>query len=151
MKTLDTTIDIDATPAKVWETLIDFPSHEQWNPFFARIEGEPRVGQSITITARKPDGSGGMSFTPTILDAEPAKLLRWRGKLFIKGLFDGEHTFQLVDLGNGQTRLNHGEKFSGILIPVMGKVLFDTEKGFMAFNQALAEEVTNRLSTEPSS
>jgi len=144
METIHTTIDIDATPQEVWEVLIDFDSHERWNPFFARINGSPSVGEQIGITARKPDGSGGVKFSPTILEVEPAVRLRWKGKLLVKGLFDGEHIYELAALPDGGTRFDHSENFSGVLIPLMGKVLADTEAGFNAFNAALADEVDAR-------
>lgn len=151
MKTLSTTIDIDASTEEVWATLIDFPSHERWNPFFARIEGSATVGEKISIVARKSDGGEGMGFTPTILEVEAGRVLRWKGKLLVKGIFDGEHVFELVDIGDGRTRLNHGENFGGILIPFMGKVLKETEEGFRAFNEALAVEVVARRGANCSS
>jgi len=143
MKTITTTHEIDATPEQVWDVLLDFPSHERWNPFFSRVEGDAVVGQSITITARKGDGDG-MSFTPTILEAQPGKILRWKGKLLVPGIFDGEHIFRLEELAGGRTLLHHSENFGGILIPLMGKVLADTEQGFNKLNVALAEEVAAR-------
>ena len=144
MKTICTTVEIDAAPHEVWSVLVDFPSHARWNPFFARIEGEPVVGSTLTIKARKDDGTEGMGFVPTVIEAKPARLLRWKGKLVIKGIFDGEHIFELIELGGGRTRLEHSENFSGILIPLMGKVLADTEAGFNNFNAALANEVAAR-------
>ncbi len=144
MKQIQTTIEIDATPDEVWGVLVDFDSHADWNPFFSSIEGSPVVGQQIKIRARKPDGSPGMGFTPTILDVQPGSLLRWKGKLLVNGIFDGEHVFELAALAGGRTRLDHGEVFTGILIPLMGKVLKGTEAGFNAFNSALADEVASR-------
>lgn len=144
MKTITTTIEIDATPQKVWSVLTDFASHARWNPFFARVEGQPTVGSTLTIKARKDDGSEGMGFAPTVLEADPGRILRWKGKLFVKGIFDGEHIFELTELADGRTRLDHSENFSGILIPLMGKVLADTEDGFNKFNIALADEVAAR-------
>jgi len=143
MKTITTTLEIDSPPEQVWDVLIDFPSHERWNPFFSRVVGAAVVGESITITQRK-GGGDGMSFTPTIREIEPNRILRWKGKLLIKGIFDGEHIFRLDTLDGGRTVLHHSENFSGILIPLMGKVLADTERGFTDFNTALADEVAAR-------
>lgn len=151
MRTIETTIDIDADPAQVWSTLIDFPSHADWNPFFASITGEPTVGQQLRVTARSEDGSPGLVFKPTVLVAEPGRLLRWRGRLFLPRLFDGTHEFHLEPLAGGRTRLIHREEFQGVLVPFLGGVLRDTNAGFERFNQALADEVTRRLAdnTEP--
>ena len=145
MKTITTTHEIDATPEEVWNVLLDFPSHEKWNPFFSRIVGNATERESIKITARKGDGDG-MSFSPTILDVDPNRLLRWKGKLLIPGIFDGEHIFRLETLDGNRTLLHHSENFGGILIPLMGKLLADTEQGFRGLNEALAAEVLARRS-----
>ncbi len=143
MKTITTTIEINATPKEVWDVITDFPTHADWNPFFARVEGQPAVGEQLKVVARKGDGEG-MSFSPKVLEVESGRILRWKGKLFVSGIFDGEHIFELTDLGNGITRLDHRENFSGVLIPFMGKMLAETREGFIAFNDALAGEVTAR-------
>ena len=144
MKRIVTTIEIDAEPEEVWDVLVDFPSHSRWNPFFAQIEGEATAGNVIAIKARKDDGSEGMGFTPMVLEVEPAVLLRWKGKLLVNGIFDGEHIFELESISGGRTRLQHSENFGGILIPLMGKVLAQTEQGFHDFNRALADEIAAR-------
>lgn len=148
MKNITTTIEIEATAQRVWDVLVDFPSHERWNPFFASIDGQVIVGEQLRVVARKADQSSGMSFTPTVLEVEPARKLRWKGKLFVKGIFDGEHIFELTEIGDRRTRLTHSENFSGLLIPLMGKLLAETEEGFVAFNKALAVEVEARCETE---
>lgn len=145
MRTIDTVIEIDARPDQVWAVLVDFPSHEHWNPFFASIVGEPFVGTTLRIAARKDDGSEGIVFRPEVLDAEPGQRLRWKGKLFMRGLFDGTHDFRLEPIEGGRTRLRHGEEFRGILVPLLGGVLRDTEEGFHQFNQALANRIHERL------
>src|SRR5262249_4977516 len=58
----------------------------------------------------------GMTFKPEVLVATPNKELRWLGKLGLHGIFDGEHFFVLTTNGDGTTRLNHGERFSGALV-----------------------------------
>ena len=61
-------------------------------------------------------------------------------------LFDGEHFFLLDRDGDGGTRMTHGEKFSGILVSLMGGATKNADDGFDAFNRALmdrAERVTS--------
>ena len=43
----------------------------------------------------QPPGSGGMRFRPSLLVVSPLRELRWKGKLLVPGLFDGEHSFTL--------------------------------------------------------
>jgi hypothetical protein len=59
------------------------------------------------------------------------------------GLFDGEHGFRLEAIAGG-CRLHHGETFGGILVPLFGRMLDDTERGFAALNGALKERVESR-------
>lgn len=151
MKEIITNIEINATPEEVWRVLVDFPSHAKWNPFFARMEGEPTVGSTLVIKARNKDGGEGIGFTPTVLEADPARVLRWKGKFVVKGLFDGQHYFILESIADGRTRLTHGEQFNGILVPLMGKILTETEEGFNKLNSALASEVAARRSSPCSS
>lgn len=68
------------------------------------------------------------------------------GHLFIKGLFDGEHSFELIDNLDGTTTFIQSEKFEGILIPLFKKMLdVNTKEGFESMNKALKARVENLL------
>src|SRR5690348_14839623 len=74
---------------------------------------------------------------PTALTATRNRELRWRGRLIVRGLFDGEHAFRVEDRGH-TCRLHHSERFSGVLVPLFGSSLLDaTRQGFEAMNVAL--------------
>lgn len=139
MKQIETEILINAAPEKVWEVLTNFEKHPDWNPFIKSIQGEKLVGKKLKIFIQPP-GGGGMAFNPIILKYEANKEFRWQGKLGIKGILDGEHYFILSKTENGNTRFIHGEKFSGILVPLMGKALDKTKKGFELMNGSLKRE-----------
>lgn len=129
---IETQITIAATPEKVWEILTDFKRYPQWNPFIKSIEGVVEVGNQIKISL--PD----MKFSPQVLVFEKNRELKWLGKLFLKGLFDGEHRFLLEGLPNGETLFTHSEAFSGILVPLFKtKLETNTKAGFEAMNQQL--------------
>lgn len=49
MHRLETSIDIDATAARVWSLLMDFSAYRRWNPFVRSIAGDPRVGQALVV------------------------------------------------------------------------------------------------------
>ena len=102
--------------------------------FFKTIEGDFTVGERIKIKA------GGMRFQPTVLAFDPPKEFRWIGHLWMKGLFDGEHIFQILDNQDGTVTFNHEEQFSGILVGLMAKKL-DTEvkQNFEQMNRKLKE------------
>lgn len=131
-----TEIQIDAPVEKVWEMLMDFETYPQWNPFVKSLEGDIRAGGSINVKLP------GMTFKPIIQVVKPNKEFRWLGHLWIKGLFDGEHCFQLEEQADGKTRFIHSENFSGILVPLFRKqLLTKTKLGFEAMNKSLKSRV----------
>ena len=88
----------------------------------------------------QPPESKSMTFKPVISKFEKNKEFRWKGKLFFKGLFDGEHYFKLSDNKNGSTTFTHGENFGGILVGLLEKTLKNTKVGFELMNDALKKE-----------
>jgi hypothetical protein len=137
MHEVRTEIDISATPARIWEVLTDFPGYAQWNPFVRSIAGQATKDQQLSITIQ-PAGSKPMKFKPRVLVAQADSELRWLGHLFVRGLFDGEHYFQLTPNAQGGTRFVHGEKFSGLLVGLARSSLEGgTRSGFVAMNEAL--------------
>lgn len=139
MKNIRTEILINRDITNVWDVLMNFESYPKWNPFIRSISGEPKLGNRLIVTINTPGGKG-MTFKPKILTLEPNKEFRWKGKLGINGIFDGEHYFILDYLDKNKTKFIHGEKFSGILVYFAGKMLDKTEKGFQIMNESIKNE-----------
>jgi hypothetical protein len=137
---LRTEIEIEAPPAAIWKVLTDFARYPEWNPFIPEISGQLEVGSELQVVIAPPDSSE-MRFRPTLLALKPDEELRWRGKLFVSGLFDGEHFFRLIAISSHRTRFVHGENFSGILVKMFRKTLTQTARGFVFMNQALKRRV----------
>ncbi len=136
---IKTEIAIDASPDKVWKIFTDFENYPNWNPFIKSVTGPVKVGSKITARIEPPEADG-MTFKPTILAFEPNRELRWLGKFLFTGLFDGEHKFELLDVGNGTSRFIQSEKFRGILVPLFKKQLDNsTKNGFEEMNKKLKE------------
>lgn len=138
MKRIETTVHIGATPEQVWRVLVDFAAYSAWSPRLT-VSGLPEQGQRLQVTAAAP-GEKGMRFTPRVLAAERARLLRWRGRLLLPGLCTGVHEFVLSPHGHG-TRLVHAEDFSGLLVPFLGRALARTEQEMHEQNAALQQRV----------
>ncbi|UQX02380.1 SRPBCC domain-containing protein [Streptomyces sp. RerS4] len=146
MRTIATEITIDATPEEVWATLVDLPRHCTWNPFIREAAGEVAVGERLTLTMYPRSGKPA-TFRPTVVVAKPATELRWIGHFLVRGLFDGEHYFRLAEGPGRTTRLEHGERFRGLLVPLLGRMLDGTARDFTAMNEALRDRVRSARGT----
>lgn len=135
-KEIKTEIIIQATPEKVWTILTDIENYPNWNPFITSVKGGIEVGSKIIVKIEPPEGKG-MTFKPTIRTNVKHLELSWLGVVLFKGLFDGEHKFELIDNEDGTTTFIQSEKFKGIFV-----WLFNTKKtgsGFNEMNQKLKE------------
>ena len=138
-KEIKTEILIHASCQKVWSELTNITDYPNWNPFITSIVGELKIGNKIKARLQPP-GAQGMTFTPTILTLEPNKEFKWLGHLWVPGLFDGEHSFTLQEMENGTTLFIQSEKFNGILVPLLKKMIEgNTIQGFHLMNQKLKE------------
>lgn len=138
-------IRIRATPGRIWDILTDFRQYPEWNPFIRTIEGNLIEGAGIMADLR-PQGGFGMTIRPVITKVIPERELRWMGHLFIRGLFDGEHVFEILPADGESCLFVQQEYFSGLLLPLLETSLKNgTARGFDAMNRALkarAEQVT---------
>jgi hypothetical protein len=135
-RTIETSVDIDAAPATVWQILMDFSAYPAWNPFIRQLEGVARKGERLFVTIQPPQQKL-MRFRPRVQRLENERAFSWLGNLFLPGLFDGRHEFSLQAIG-GTTRFHHRESFSGLLVPlVWNKMQGPTRDGFEAMNKAI--------------
>jgi len=129
--------EIRATPERIWAVLTDFTEYPAWNPFIRSVRGNTIEGETITVDLR-PSGATGMKIHPVILKVSPNRELRWVGRLFVRGLFDGEHVFAIKPLGDTRCLFVQHEYFSGLLLPLLETMLKkDTARGFAEMNEAL--------------
>lgn len=79
-----------------------------------------------------------MVFKPVVSTLVTHQEFAWTGKLGVKGIFDGNHYFKLERIDDTQTRLIHGENFSGMLVPLLWSTMEEaTHQGFELMNNAL--------------
>ncbi len=136
-------IIIKASAEKVWQIFTNFEKYPEWNPFIKSLKGMPAEGKKIEAFLQLPEKKG-MIFKPIILVNDSLKEIRWIGKLFIGRLFDGEHVFKLKDNKDGTVTFIQYERFRGILIPFMRKMLDNnTRAGFNLMNIALKQRCEN--------
>ncbi|MGW6055929.1 SRPBCC family protein [Streptomyces sp. NPDC055189] len=139
MRRISTDVQISAEPADVWAVLTDFARYPEWNPFIVAASGDLAPGAHLSLKLRQVSGRH-LVITPKVVAAEPGALLRWRGKLWVRGVFDGEHTFRLTPREGG-THLEQSETFGGVLVPVLSTVVRQTVGRFNDLNEALKSRV----------
>lgn len=134
-------IEIQASPEAVWKALTDFESFREWNAFMRPVVGVAEVGARLRVQIRPPGGRA-MAFRPTVTKVVQDGELRWKGRLWLSGLFDGEHIFGIEPLGPDRVRFVQREVFTGLLVPLMAKRIEEqTLPGFEKMNRALKERV----------
>lgn len=135
---LYTEIDIDAAAERVWSILTAFERFPEWNPFIRKVEGKPQVGSRLLVRLFPGGDSGAMTFRPLVVAVEPGRELRWRGRLLVPRILDGEHRFVIRPLGDHRVVFQQSERFSGLLVPLFRSRLDrDTRRGFEEMNLAL--------------
>lgn len=132
-----TDIEINVPVEVVWKELIDFSSYPSWNPFIQFIKGELAHDARLSVLVCPPNNKS-IRFSPVVHVLEENKKIVWLGRLLLPGIFDGEHSFELIPLSENKTRFVHKEKFSGVLIPMLWpKLGKNTRQGFVNMNKAL--------------
>lgn len=142
-KKITTEIIINSSKEKIWKVLTNFSEYPKWNPFIQSIEGDLKKGSKLKVKIVPPN-SKGMIFKPEIIELEENKRFFWLGHVLIKGLFDGQHQFELVDNIDGTTTFIQSEVFKGILVPLFGeKFELNTKRGFELMNQKIKKNIEN--------
>lgn len=138
MVSYETEVMIDAPPAEVWTHLADFERHDEWSRHF-KLRGRPVVGEPGRVEFPL---FGRSASAPVVIKvADEARELRWQGGP--KGLVTGNHYFVLEARDAGQrTCFRHGEDFSGLIAPLVWKVLkAQLGPSYSGFNQDLKQRV----------
>lgn len=97
-----------------------------------RNPGRWRALEATAHLARGPN----YSFSPTVVDLRPNERYAWLGTTGVRGLFDGEHSFELEPVDENRTRLTNREVYSGLLAPIFRRLpmMQDAPQGFEAMN-----------------
>lgn len=141
MRSIDTVVQIDAEPARVWQVLTDFPAYPAWNPFFVAVDGRPEPGSPLELHTKITATSKPRIFRVKARIVDAPHRLVWGGGLAVRGIADGEHGFELRS-ADGGTTVRHYEHFSGLIVPLAGRALSALEGRYHELNRALAERAT---------
>ncbi len=129
MQTIHTEIRINASPENVWDALVVSPGI----PVEIRNSIRNRtLRQNLSV----PMSAGGRSASLTVklLAVDPFREIRWKGHLWLPGLFDGEHVFEIRKEEGDIALLIQRETFSGLLVPFLSGTIRDTKQEFGTMN-----------------
>lgn len=147
MKQIETDKVIQAPSEKVWQVFTTFENHSGWNPFIQTISGGKKAGKRLKVTINRSKDKT-MTFYPEVLKYEPNREFRWKGKLGMSGIFDGEHYFILEEKEANRTKFIHGEIFSGILVFMMEGTINKLRRSFEMMNAAIKKESERKWKEE---
>ncbi len=108
---ISTSIEINATPEKVWSVLADIDNWSKWTQFIASFEGDFQKDGQIKVVFNTPDGQ--VPFNRTLVIFEENRIFCWEGKALMPGSKD-HHLFYLEAINDGKTKLTQADGFHGI-------------------------------------
>jgi hypothetical protein len=136
MKAFRTEVSIDASQERVWSILSDFGNYPLWNPFILQVSGRAGLKETLRLTVK-------LSFFPPVrfsacIDSfVPGERIGWRA-VFLNGLLEARHWFELSGPDSGSTRLVHSEEFTGVLSgPLLAVLSRAFKNGYVLMNLAL--------------
>jgi hypothetical protein len=136
---------VNSTPEKIWNILINFEEYELWNPFMTKVVGDAKLGSKIMVKIQTVRGKE-RTYYPIITKFEIDKELRWKGKSFMPGIFDGERIFIIEKSTNNQVSFLHKEIFTGLGVKFVGdKLGKDLKESFDKMNISLKSRAENFL------
>jgi hypothetical protein len=125
---------IRSTPARIWALLTDAKGFPRWNSTVTAIEGEIRDGQRIRIHVPGTE----RTFTPRIIIVAQDARMRWTGGF--APLFKGVRTFELTPQPDDSTTFVMQERFSGLMLPIVGRAMPDFGPVFERYAADLKHE-----------
>lgn len=143
MKTIETDIIVNSNPDKIWGILTNFKEYELWNPFMTKVEGNAILGSRIEVNIKTLSGKK-RTYFPIITKCEINRELRWKGKSFLPGIFDGERIFVIEKSNDNRVSFLHKEVFKGLGVKLVGNKLDqDLRESFVRMNKALKARAEN--------
>jgi len=120
-------VDIEASPARVWAVLTDFPAYPIWNPFIYPFTGTPRVGATLEVVTHP--GTRSITYQATVVTAQPNRELAWFVQSATAGVFDSTYTFTIDPIQATRVHLVAAESHSGLAGILGASLVKDTQSG----------------------
>ncbi|MFY8000653.1 MAG: SRPBCC family protein [Candidatus Kapaibacteriota bacterium] len=131
-------VEINASPAKVWRAVVEFEKYKEWNSQLQYLGGEVKP-QGLLHLKLSVKGTDPYEFKPIVSYWEENKRFAWLAATGLPRVFDGEHFFELQDLGNGKTMVVNREEYRGVLSLIIRNLpmMNNAPEGFELMNTEL--------------
>ena len=133
-------VTVRARAERIWALLTDAVGFPRWNSTVTRIEGEIREGGVLKVHV---PGTHQV-FTPRISGVVANQRMTWTGGF--TPVFKGIRVFELRPRPDGTTDFSMSERFSGVLIPLVGRSMPDFEPVFTRYADDLRREAERPIS-----
>lgn len=118
-------IDIKADTQKVWKLLTNVDAQNRWNSTLIELKGKFEPGAKLSFLTKV---SPKRAFGAKVKSLTNNHMVLTGGMPL--GLFKGERVFKVTDLGEGTTRFETEEEFSGPLLGLISKSMPDLQPSF---------------------
>ncbi|MEA2286579.1 MAG: hypothetical protein QOJ21_2622 [Solirubrobacteraceae bacterium] len=133
MKSYEATATIEASPEKIWAILTDSRAYPTRDSGVQADDGTIAPGNTIKVRS---EASPGRAFPVKVTEFEPGHGMTWTGGMPL-GLFTGVRTFRLSPAGDGATRFDVREEYTGPLLPLVWRTMPDLGPSFQQFAAGL--------------
>jgi len=142
--------EIRASRERVWAWLEDGDKLKQWISWLVEVRADPTQGPGVgakRVLVMRDENNGGQLMEVQSTCAEyspPAHIVL---KLSSMGAFEGDQTYELVDLGNGRTRLLVNSRYhftlwlANLMEPLITRLAQKKMDGDVAHLKSLLETV----------
>jgi uncharacterized protein YndB with AHSA1/START domain len=120
---------IDAPASTVWALLTDAATYTDWNHAVVSIEGPIREGNTIKLVSVV---NPKRTFTLRVTQVTAPSRMVWSDGMPL-GLFKGERTYTITDLGSDRCEFKMAEQFTGPLAGLITRAIPDLTDSFNAF------------------
>ena len=135
MKGFETSTTIDAPAERVWEILTDTASWPDWDSGVVGVEGALEQGNRVKIRS---EVNPKRAYPVTVTELDRPRRMAWKGGMPL-GLFTGVRTYTLTPEGEGRTRFDMREQFTGPLLPLIWRTIPDMNDSFRQFATGLKQ------------
>jgi hypothetical protein len=110
---------IDAPVARVWEVLVDVSRYPEWNPFTVRVQTDFELGSPVDMQVDLFGRGRTMHQVEYVTSFVEGQRLSWGVNVGPGWFITADRWQELTDLGDGRTRYETVDEFTGIGVGFM--------------------------------